>query len=61
MADIAKLNTVISNEEGKINNNYYLIEKLYVSMHAAGCEDKFKGMVPALMLLRQNKRISLAD
>lgn len=45
MADVAKLNSVITDEEGKINNNYYLIGKLYVSMHTADCEDEFKGMI----------------
>lgn len=39
MADVAKLNSAITDEEGKINNNYYLIGKLYVSMHMADCEN----------------------
>lgn len=45
LADVAKLNSSIADEEGKINNNYYLIGKLYVSMHAADCEEEFKGMI----------------
>lgn len=45
MADVAKLNSAITDEEGKINNNYYLIGKLYVSMHMSDCEDDFKGMI----------------
>lgn len=45
MADVAKLNSSIADEEGKINNNYYLIGKLYVSMHTVDCEDDFRGMI----------------
>lgn len=45
MADIAKINAAISEEQKKINNAYVQIGKLYVSKHASDYEDDFAGMV----------------
>lgn len=48
MAEVAKINSMISDEEKSINNNYYQIGKLYVSMHGNDCEDDFKGMLESI-------------
>ena len=46
--EVQKINSMISNEENNINNNYFQIGKLYVSMHSGDCEEEFKGMVEAV-------------
>lgn len=38
ISDIAKLNSMISDEESKINSTYNQIGKLYVSMYKTDCE-----------------------
>lgn len=48
MSDTAKFNSMISEEEKKINNNYYQVGKLYVSIHGTECEEDFKGMIAAI-------------
>lgn len=48
MSDIAKLNSMISEEETKINNNYYQVGKLYVTMHSHDREEEFAGMVASI-------------
>lgn len=48
MADVARLNSMIADEEKRINNNYYQIGKLYASLHAADCEGDFVGMIQAI-------------
>lgn len=48
MADIAKLNSMISEEETKINNSYYQVGKLYVTMHPHDHEEEFAGMISSL-------------
>lgn len=45
MSDIAKLNSMISEEESKINNSYYQIGKLYTAMHSHDCEEEFASLV----------------
>lgn len=45
MSDIAKLNSMISEEESKINNSYYQIGKLYTAMHSHDCEEEFANLV----------------
>lgn len=41
MSDIARLNSMISEEETKINNIYYQVGKLYVAMHPQDHEEEF--------------------
>lgn len=41
MADIAKYNSLIADEEKRLNNNYYQIGKIYAQLHANDCEDCF--------------------
>lgn len=48
MSDIAKLNSIISEEETKINNTYYQIGKLYAAMHSNDYEEEFAGMINTL-------------
>lgn len=48
ITDIARLNGLISDEEKKVNNNYFQIGKLYVAMHATNCESEFAGMIAAI-------------
>lgn len=48
MTDIARINGLISDEEKKVNNNYYQIGKLYVAMHQSDFENDFSGMITAI-------------
>lgn len=48
MSDIAKFNSMISEEETKINNTYYQIGKLYAAMHPHDHEEEFAGMMTVL-------------
>ncbi len=45
VAEVAKINSLISDEENKINTNYYQIGKLYVALHKNDCEDNFATMI----------------
>lgn len=48
LSETARLNGLISDEEKKINSNYYQIGKLYASIHANDYEDPFAGMIVAV-------------
>lgn len=48
VADVSRINSAISEEEKRINNNYYQIGKLYVAMHASDCEPDFAGMISVI-------------
>lgn len=48
MADVAKLNSSISDEEKRINDNYLQIGKLYVSLHDAEHEADFDAFIAAI-------------
>lgn len=48
MSDIAKLNSMISDEESKINNTYCQLGRLYVTMHIRDYEEEFAGMITSL-------------
>lgn len=48
LAEISRLNSLISEEEKKINNNYFQLGKLYIAMHSADGEAEFAGMVQAV-------------
>lgn len=48
VTDIARMNSVISDEEKKINNNYYQIGKLYVAIHASDYESDFASMIASI-------------
>lgn len=48
VADIAKLNSYIYDEEKKIENNYREIGKLYITMHAEEPEAEFRGLIAGI-------------
>lgn len=48
MTDIARINSMISDEEKKVNDNYYQIGKLYAAMHQTDFESDFAGMITAI-------------
>lgn len=55
MSEVARVNSLISQNENKINNVYYQIGKLFVSIHGDDCEFEFAGMVATVVELeRQN-------
>lgn len=45
LSEISKLNSIISDEEKRINNFYSQIGKLYISLHHDDCEEDFSGMI----------------
>lgn len=53
MSEIAHVNSLISQNENKLNNMYYQIGKLYVSIHGNDHEEEFSGMVSAVAELEQ--------
>lgn len=48
LADTSKLNSMISEQEKIITNQYFQIGKLYVSIHKDDFEDDFAGMIAAI-------------
>ena len=48
MTDIARINGLISEEEKKVNNNYYQIGKLYVAKYQTNYESEFAGMISVI-------------
>ena len=51
--DIARISSMITQEENKINNTYYQIGKLYVSIHGNDREDDFVGMVDSVTVMEK--------
>lgn len=49
VSEISRINSLISEEEKKINATYYQIGKLYVSVHGSDGEENFSGMVAAVL------------
>lgn len=54
MADVAKLNSNISDEEKKINNAYYQIGQLYVDLHSDDFEPDFEVLITQLKEAQNN-------
>lgn len=48
LSDITRYNSMISEEEKKVNNTYYQIGKLYVSMYANDASEEFVGMIASI-------------
>lgn len=48
LADVARINGLISDEEKRVNNAYYQIGKLYVALHADNCEPDFAALVDSI-------------
>lgn len=64
MSDVARLNSMITQNQSKINDMYYQIGKLYVSIHKNDAEKDFIGMVSAVRELEQQNdeyRIKIQD
>ena len=62
LSEVAKLNSLITSEEGKINNTYSQIGKLYMSLHLQDYEDEFSGMINSIIESeRKNSGLSAAD
>ena len=49
IADVARINSLISDEEKNINNCYFQLGKLYIAVHAQDCESEFKGIVDSIL------------
>lgn len=45
LSEVSRINSLISQNESKINNTYYQIGKLYVSIHGNDGEEEFAGML----------------
>ena len=48
LSETTNLNSLISEDEKKINNTYYQIGKLYVSLHSEDSEEAFAGMIASV-------------
>lgn len=53
LSEIARINSLINQEENKINNTYFQIGKLYVSIHGRDNEEEFVGMVNNVLEMEQ--------
>lgn len=53
MSEIVRINSMISDEEKKINNTYIQIGTLYVSKYNEDCEDEFAVMVNNVLEAQQ--------
>lgn len=49
LADVARLNSNVSEEEKKINNSYYQIGKLYIALHPQDYESDFAALVNSIV------------
>lgn len=49
LADVARLNSNVSEEEKKINNSYYQIGKLYIALHPQDYESDFVALVNSIV------------
>ena len=54
LADVARLNSAVSEEEKKINNSYYKIGKLYVTLHPQDYDADFSALIGSIVS-SQNK------
>lgn len=53
ISEVAHVNSLISQNENKINNAYFQIGKLYVSIHGNDGEEEFEGLVSMIAELEQ--------
>jgi DNA-directed RNA polymerase subunit RPC12/RpoP len=49
VSEVARLNSILTQTENEINNLYYQIGKLYVSMYGSDAEKDFEGMVASVV------------
>ena len=45
MSEVARINSLISQNESKINNVYYQIGKLFVSIYGNDCREEFVDVI----------------
>lgn len=57
MSEMARINSLISQNENKINNVYYQIGKLFVNIYGDDCKVEFAGMVATVAELEQQNII----
>lgn len=57
MADVAKLNSNISDEEKKISNAFYQIGQLYVDLHSDDFESDFEALITQLKESQNNVEV----
>ncbi len=48
MTDVARINSMISEEEKRVNNSYYQLGKTYVSLHATDYDPSFSDFINAI-------------
>ena len=53
MSEVARINSLISQNENRINTIYYQIGKLYVNIHEFDYEEEFGGMISQVIELEQ--------
>lgn len=53
ISEVTRINSLISQNENKINNAYYQIGKLFVSIYGNDCQEEFVGMVATVAELEQ--------
>lgn len=53
MSEVARVNSLISQNENKISNAYYQIGKLFVSIYGDDCKPEFAGMIATVAELEQ--------
>lgn len=53
MTEVARINSLISQNENKIHNAYFQIGKLFVSMYGNECKEEFAEMVATISELEQ--------
>lgn len=53
LSETTKLNSLISDEEKKVNNAYYQIGKLYVSLYSGDGDEAFAGMIAGIFEAEQ--------
>lgn len=53
MSEVARINSLISQNENKINNVYYQIGKIFISIYGDDCKEEFAGMVAMAAELEQ--------
>lgn len=57
ISEVARLNSLISQNENKLNSAYCQIGKLFVSTHADNCEPEFAEMVATVVGLEQQNTV----
>ena len=54
LSEITKLNSIISDEQNKIDTIYKTNSKLYYSIHRQDCEPDFQAMITSILSVNKN-------